>query len=115
MVQVKTEREVEATAWCELENDEGCRYKLQINNINGRAVRRVEKSCSEWRCSGNGWHPKTGYRTLIYSKNFKTQEEWIKWAKQFPYKLVELNSRGNPKRIKLGSDCLKNTRKPKRK
>jgi len=99
------EKEVEAAAWCEYNNEEECRYRLQINNIAKRSVRKVAKSCADWSDSGYGWHPKTGYRTLIYSKNFKTREEWLEWAEQFPYKLVELNSKGKPKTIKLGDDC----------
>ena len=105
---MKMEKEVEATAWCEINNDDGWyQYRLQINNIDGRAVRKIEKSCAGWRFSGTGWYPKTGYRMLLYNKKFKTQGEWLKWAKQFPYKLVELNSKGNPKPIKLGASCTK--------
>ena len=99
------EKEVEAAAWCEYSDDDECRYRLQINNIAKRFVRKVAKSCAGWRDSGYGWHPKTGYRMLIYSKKFKTHEEWLEWTKQFPYKLVELNSKGKPKTIKLGEDC----------
>jgi hypothetical protein len=106
MVQVITEKEVEAAAWCEYSNDDECQYRLQINNISKRAVRKVAKSCAGWRDSGFGWHPKTGYKILIYSKKFKTPEEWLEWAKHFPYKLIELNSKGKPSLIKLGEEYL---------
>lgn len=98
---------MEATAWCEINDNDGCQYRLQVNNIDGRAVRKIEKSCADWKFFGVGWHPKTGYRMLLYSRKFKTREEWIKWAKQFPYKLVELNSKGIPKPIKFDTACSK--------
>jgi len=107
MVQATAEKEVEAAVWCEVDDEYGCQYKLQINNIDRRAVRKVEKSCADWNFTGTGWHPKTGYRMLLYSKKFKTREEWLEWAKHFPYKLVELNSKGKPKPIKFGASCSK--------
>ena len=61
MVQTTMEKEVEATAWCEYSNDEECQYRLQINNIAKRSVRKVAKSCADWRDSGFGWHPKHSF------------------------------------------------------
>ena len=107
--------EVKATAWCEFNNDNGYQYRLQISNVGGRSVKRVAKSCEGWREAGSGYNPKTGFRMLIFSKKFNTRQEWLKWAKQFPYKLVELNSKGEAKAIKLGMDFLEKNNRKKRK
>tara|TARA_Y100000310_G_scaffold336281_2_gene420385 strand:+ start:248 stop:604 length:357 start_codon:yes stop_codon:yes gene_type:complete len=110
------EKKVEATAWCDLDSNGIYQYRLQVNNVGGRSVKNVAATCADWRNAGFGWNPETEYKILIFSRGFKTQKEWLKWAKQFPYKLVELNSKGKPKPIKLGVDFReKSGRKRKRK
>ena len=109
------EKTVEATAWREpLTRDGNYYYRVQVNNVTGKSVDKVEKVFSEWKSSGYGWNVKTNYKVLIYTKSFRTEKEWVRWAKQFPYKLVEHNSKGKPKPIKLGLDSNKKTRKRKK-
>jgi hypothetical protein len=98
---------MEATAWKEDYCEERVRYRLQVNNIDGRAVKKLKKSMNDWQESGTGWNPTSQSRVLLFSKEFDTEQEWINWAKHFPFKLVELNRKGNPKRTKLGIDAQK--------
>jgi len=107
---------VEASAWCESVYGVGRLYRLQVDNVTGRSLKKIEKVCETWNSAGYGWHPKTNYKILMFVKKFSTQEDWLEWAEQFPYKLVELNSKGNPKPTKLGADYAnKKHRKTKRK
>ena len=103
---------MEATAWREPSARDGNYwYRVQVNNVTGRSVGKVEKVFGDWKSSGYGWNIKTNYKVLIYRKNFQSEKEWLQWAKQFPYKLVEFNSKGNPKSVKLGIDSSKRKRR----
>lgn len=99
---------MEATAWKEQYCTSGHRYRLQVNNVSdGRSVRKLLRAVSDWQESGTGWNPVSKSEVFLFSKEFKTEQEWLKWAKHFPYKLVELNRKGNPKRTKLGLEAQK--------
>jgi hypothetical protein len=102
---------MEATAWKEDYSDDGYRYRLQINNVSGRSTGKIHKETIGWRPAGTGWNPKEKCSVLLFSKKFETEKEWLEWAKHFPYKLVELNRKGNPKPTKLGIDALKRKNK----
>ena len=108
------ERNVEASAWREPVTGDGLFYRLQVNNVIPRLVKKIEKACAGWRIAGYGWNPDSNHKILIFAKRFKNQEEWLEWAKQFPYKLVESNSKGNPKPSRLGVDFLNKQRKKRK-
>ncbi len=103
---------MEAKAWKE-DYPEGCRYRLQIDGVSGRSMTKVQTLVHDWSVTGTGWNPETKTQVLLYFKDFQTEKEWLKWAKHFPYKLIELNRKGNPKSIKLGIDAI-NKNKNKR-
>ena len=105
---------MEAAAWRDPRPGDEFLYRLQINNVALRLVKRVEEACADWRYAGHGWTVNSNCKILIFAKRFKTQKEWLEWAKQFPYKLVELNSKGNPKPTKLGIDFLNKKKQPKK-
>jgi len=103
---------MEATAW----KEQYCGpneylYRLQINNVCGRSEKKIQKIVEDWSTSGRGYNPGNQTRMLLFSKVFESEQEWLKWAKQFPYKLIELNSKGNPKRTKLGIDAISKSKK----
>ncbi len=102
---------MEAAAWRESTPNGDFLYRLQVNNIDARSIRRIVRICSDWDHAGYGWSSSTKYKILLFARCFKTQKEWLKWAKQFPYKLVELNGRGQPKPIKLGLDYINKKQK----
>ena len=107
---------MEATAWKEDYCNEGLRYRLQVNNVSdGRSVRKLLRVVNDWEESGSGWNPISKTEVFLFSKHFNTEQEWLKWAKHFPYKLVELNSKGEAKAIKLGMDFLEKNNRKKRK
>tara|TARA_R110001583_G_scaffold16625_8_gene68149 strand:+ start:693 stop:1037 length:345 start_codon:yes stop_codon:yes gene_type:complete len=110
---MKAEKTVKASAWKEPRRGTSFFYKLQIENIDGRSLEKIKKICVEWKCGGYGWNIDNKYKILLFSKSFKSKAAWLKWAKQFPYKLVELNDAGKPLRSKLGSDFQSKTKDKK--
>lgn len=110
---MKAEKTVEASAWKEPRRGTSFFYKLQIGNIDARSLTKIKKICAEWRCSGYGWNVDNKYKILLFSKSFKNKTAWLRWAKQFPYKLVELNDDGKPLKNKLGSNFQKKTKHKK--
>ena len=97
-----------ATAWKIPSRMDGrISYRLQWERIKGiRALKKAFKQMSEWRDVGMGTD-KDKNKILIFDRSFDTMDEWIVWAKQFPFKLVEINTKGLPKPIKLGIDAKK--------
>ena len=94
---------MQAVAWrTQTENKKEFNYRLQVEGIKGiRAKNRVLKSVEDWSAAGEGFTRKKEY-ILIFSRTFDTSRSWLKWAKRFPYKLVELKRDGTPKPTKLG-------------
>lgn len=106
---------MEALAWKEPRKDGDFFYRLQVNNIDGRSITKIKKICSDWNAGGYGWNRGNKYKILLFSRAFKSRRAWLKWAKQFPYKLIELNGDGKPLKSKLGSDFQNKTARKKRK
>ena len=103
---------VKAVAWREPKSEKGYVYRLQINGLSTRTEKKILRVCTEaqWKSAGRGWDPTTQKTILILCKAFQTEEEWISWAKEFPYPLREQNNKGEFKSIKLGTDS-KNVRR----
>lgn len=103
---------VKAIAWREPKNETGYVYRIQIDGVSTRTEKKIMSVCenSQWEMSGTGWDPVNKRSILIISGQFSTEEEWITWAKEFPYPLREQNSKGVLKPIKLGTDS-KNVRR----
>ena len=99
---------MEATAWKIPSNTkDAVRYRLQCEGIRGiRAFNKAFKQMIGWRDVGVGTD-KNQNKILIFDRNFDTMGEWITWARQFPFKLVEINRKGVTKPIKLGIDAKK--------
>ena len=94
---------MQAVAWrTQTENKKEFNYRLQVEGIKGiRAKNRVLKCVNGWSSAAEGHTSKKEY-IMIFSRNFNTLRSWLKWAKGFPYELVELKRDGTPKPIKLG-------------
>ena len=101
-----------AIAWREPKSETGYLYRIQIDGLSTRTEKKILRVCDEahWKKAGTGWDPATQKSILILSKEFSTEDEWITWAKEFPYPLKEQNSKGDFKSIKLGVDS-KNVRR----
>ena len=103
---------MKAIAWREPKSETGYLYRIQINGLSTRAEKKILRVCGEaqWKDAGRGWDPVTQKTILILSREFLTEDEWITWAKEFPYPLREQNNKGAFKSIKLGTDS-KNVRR----
>ena len=106
----------QAVAWQVQTNDESKLYCLQVEDILGvRMKNKIFKAVDDWSLTGEGYSSKDKKSVLIFTRQFDTIDAWYLWAKQFPFKLQELNRNGKPKAIKLGLDASKKKRKKRRK
>ena len=77
-------------------------YAVQINDVKHGDKTTITKLFKDWNQSGTGWNIKNGDRLFIFTKQFKTEKEWLAWAKTCPFKLEEVKYRaGKEKRIQL--------------
>ena len=94
------------SAWVSRKEENGYHYKLQFDNIPGKRVRnRIMKEMSEhyaWEEIGSGY-TKGGNYILLFAKQFESPQEWVTWARQLAYPLIEYNSKLKPKPVKLGT------------
>jgi len=108
---------MQAIAWkLSTEHKKSLEYMLQVNNISGKRARnKTLKAVQGWKIFGEGHCPGNKKELLIFTRKFDTMQEWIKWAKQFPFNLQELNRNDEPKPIKLGLQYQKTKRRKKSK
>ena len=96
----KKESEVKAVIWKVFSNEEGSHYRLQIEGIKGKRMKKkVMSAVDGWREVGYGW-TKDDRETLLLTRQFKEPNSWLNWAKQFPFELEEINRNGKFKKIK---------------
>jgi hypothetical protein len=93
------EKQMDIVAWKQLTDaDKNCVYKLQVEgDMSSREKKKVLIELKEWEEVGYGWKDKT--EICLFSRKFKDKESFIKWAKQFPYELKEVNRNGKKKKI----------------
>ncbi len=96
----KKESEVKATIWKAYTNEEGSHYRLQIEGIKGKRMRKkVMSAVDGWKHVGHGW-TKDNRETLLLARKFKEPNSWLAWAREFPFEILELNRNGKQKKIK---------------
>ena len=96
---------MKVTAWVLERRDTHYVYRIQFEKVKGkRESKRIIKVMTKEGCefTGNG-HSKKGEFILIFDKKLPSRADWVEWARCLDYPLVELNSKMNPKLIKLGS------------
>ena len=97
-----------AVAWKEdmhTKEESGIKYRLQVNEVPPRSVKKLFKNLKDWSPSGEGYCFKNDKRVFLFSKVFVDVKEWRTWARKFPYSLREIDERtGKEKRIKLGTN-----------
>ncbi len=100
---------MKAIAWkLETANKKDCVYRIQVEELKGkRTLKKVYKILDTWQFSAEGYDARESGKILIFSKKFKNSAEWLKWAKEVPLNLIELNSKGRPKPVKLGLNIKK--------
>jgi len=93
---------MQAIAWrTQTRNKKEFNYRLQVEGIKGiRIKNRILKSFENWDPTAEGF---SGEKEciLIFSRTFDTAKSWLKWARNFPYELIELKKDGTPKPIKF--------------
>jgi hypothetical protein len=76
---------MKAVAWRETPLD--LCYRIQIGSFKSKA--ELRNIFHDWKEVGMGWNTKQNDRIMIYSRDFKTEEEWTTWANKFPVPFVE--------------------------
>lgn len=98
---------MKVAAWVSRKEEKSWRYILQFDDIEGKRFRNriLKEMTHSFECeeSGSGV-TKEGNYILLFSKNFNSQDDWVKWARALEYPVVEYNSKQKPKPIKLGSN-----------
>ena len=114
MALLTLEESIIASAWRE-KPGKTC-YRLQVDNIFGkRNCARLIKQLEDWQLYGQGFTVRESKKyMLLFKRNFDNEEEWINWAKNFPFKLVELNRNGIPKHNKLGAYLRRKRGRPEK-
>jgi hypothetical protein len=78
---------MDGSAW--RDDADGFVYKLQVNDIKHGDKNILNKLFKEWNITGHGWNIKDSSEVKIFKKEFKSEAEWVEWAKQCPFKVVE--------------------------
>jgi hypothetical protein len=102
---MKQEVVMSATGWKQRKVDNSSVvYVVQIDRIKGKKLEnKILKEMKEWDVCGDGYNPKTKEAMYIFKKSFKSESDWLKWGRQFPYQLVEIGSKSAKKKpYKLG-------------
>lgn len=98
---------MDAKAW-RTHSDFGYIYKVQINDIEFKTRKVVDYIFKDWKQSGYGWNLISKNEVKLFTKQFKTEKEWIDWAKKCPIKLFEIKIRdGKEKLIQLSCKTRK--------
>ena len=93
---------IEASAWrIRTGNVEEYLYRVQTENIDLKNGNKLKLYMEGWRNSGDGKHTKSEYYFVIWSKTFKSEEEWDKWLNSFPYPLIEYSSTSDSVKTKI--------------
>jgi hypothetical protein len=111
------------TAWrASPKQEKTCTYRLQIDaKLSKTLENQLHQTMIGWNEAGRGFNLKSAETTLIYSKEFNSKQEWIKWSKAFPHDIYELTKtktvliKANKKqKIDLKNDVLKIQKKSKK-
>ena len=104
---------MQAIAWKETNDDPGVKYRIQINDIPPRSVKKVQHNMKDWSQAGSGYRTTNKTEVFLYVKTFDSVAAWRTWAKKFPYKLQEVDENGKAKKIKLGIESQHKNKKKK--
>jgi len=95
-----------ATAW--KFNDDGKRtYRIQVERF--KSKKELRELFADWGEAGTGWHTKQNYRICLFQREFNNEDEWLTWARKFPFYLAEVKERaGVVKVIQLTNRKVEN-------
>jgi len=95
------ENQMTIVAWKQLiDIDKNYVYKLQVEgDISSREKKKILSELKGWTEVGYGWERAGKTEICLFSRTFQDKGSWIKWAKQFPFELNEINKNGKTKKI----------------
>lgn len=103
---------MKAVAWKERKTNDKIMYVLQVDGIKGiRNENKVTKDLSGWHAYAEGYDAANKAKTIIFKNYFDTEDDWKKWAREFPYLLTEIGKSGKEKPYKLGLDYINSPRR----
>ena len=90
---------INAIAWCESTTKEckGYRYRVQVQDIARKSIKKVRRTFSDWKECGEGTNHKTKRHLLFFTRVFGEKKEMKEWARAVPYEMHEETSRGKLK------------------
>ena len=88
---------MDGSAW--RDSVDGYVYKLQVRDIKHGDKNTLNKLFKEWNIAGHGWNIKDSSEIKIFRKEFKSEAEWVEWAKQCPFKVVEKKYRAGVEKL----------------
>jgi hypothetical protein len=85
-----------ASAWKISESDKRV-YKIQVERF--KSKKELKEIFSDWKESGTGWNIKENFRICLFQKEFADEDEWLAWARRFPFYLVEIKERAGVTKV----------------
>ncbi len=75
-------------------------YRLQISNISGKRLRnKIFNQIDGWNNCGEGFDSKKNQYVLIFDKKFESPDEWLMWARTFPYQITEIGVNNGKEKV----------------
>ena len=94
---------MDAQAW-RSEYSDDYEYKLQVNDIKHGDKTTFSKLFKEWHTYSEGWNIRDKTELKILKRTFKSEREWVEWAKKCPIKIVEIKYRAG-KETQIQRSC----------
>jgi hypothetical protein len=88
------------SAWKTHSGDDGVKYCVQFDEVPWNLKKTLEDSMRGWSRNSYGWNIK-GKNThiLIYSRLFKSEDDWTRWAQAFPLDVHEKRVWGDREKV----------------
>ena len=82
---------VPVVAWRYFESEDGIAYCVQFDRVPKRWKTKLHRMLRGWKEFSIGFGSE--YNTIVFKKDFKNSQDWLKWIKKFPYQITfESNS-----------------------
>lgn len=96
---MRKEAEVKAYVWKQCRGGDTYSLQVESNKSGVRVANRINKlaEASSWCPSGASVGGKK--LTLLYTREFNSESELKKWAKEFPYEVFYEGTNGKQRRI----------------
>jgi hypothetical protein len=86
-------------AWKFCEEKDGVRYSIQFSEVPWKFRKALFDAMQGWEKLSIGWHKDTGNQLFVFSKAFKSQNDWESWANSFPIQISERRYWGDKEKV----------------